>query len=60
MDKPTMQAIIRLLETMEEGILYIQGKIKQQDIEATLTVLTDIIGAFTQIEKNIKPSDRAI
>lgn len=44
-----------LLETMEEGIDYVKAKLGELNIEGTVTVLTDLIAAFTEVEKSISP-----
>ena len=45
--------ILELLETMEEGMDYIRAKLGELNIEETVTVLTDLITAFTEVEKSI-------
>lgn len=42
-----------LLETMEEGMDYVKAKLGELNIEGTVTVLTDLITAFTEVEKSI-------
>ncbi len=44
-----------LLETMEEGMDYVKAKLGELNIEGTVTVLTDLITAFTEVEKSISP-----
>ena len=46
---------LTLLETMEEGIDYVKAKLGELNIEGTVTVLTDLITAFTEVEKSISP-----
>ncbi|WP_053955791.1 hypothetical protein [Inediibacterium massiliense] len=50
-----IQKTLDLLETMEEGIVYVKEKLEQLNIEATITVMTDLITAFIEIEKSITP-----
>lgn len=55
---PNQEVIIQtvgLLQTMEEGMDYVKAKLGELDIEGTITVLTDLITAFTEIEKSIFP-----
>ena len=44
-----------LLETMEEGMDYVKVKLGELNIEGTVTILTDLITAFTEVEKSISP-----
>lgn len=39
--------ILDLLEIMEEGLTYIKQKVTELNIEATITVLSDTIDAFS-------------
>lgn len=48
-----------LLETMEEGIEYVKGNMIAY-IEGTITVRTDLITAFTEIEKSVSPMMREL
>lgn len=47
--------ILSLLEIMEEGLDYIKERIIELNIEATPTVLSDTIAAFSSIEQAIAP-----
>jgi len=44
-----------LLETMEEVMNYVKNKLKELNIEGTITLLTDLITAFIQVEKSLLP-----
>jgi len=46
---------LNLLKTMEEGMGYVKTKLGELNIEGTVTVLTDLITAFTEVEKSISP-----
>lgn len=48
-------SILELLETMEEGIEYIEEKLQNLDIESSTTVLQDTINAFSAIEAAVTP-----
>ena len=47
--------ILDLLEIMEEGLAYIKEKLIELNIEATITVLSDTIDAFSAVERSITP-----
>jgi hypothetical protein len=46
---------LNLLKTMEEGMDYVKAKLGEFNIEGTVMVLTDLITAFTEVEKSISP-----
>ena len=54
-NQTVIQNTLNLLETMEEGLTYIKKKLNELNIEATITVLTDTINAFSAIEISISP-----
>ncbi|KXZ40438.1 hypothetical protein SAMN05661008_00006 [Alkalithermobacter thermoalcaliphilus JW-YL-7 = DSM 7308] len=55
LNQEVIKQTLDLLETMEEGMDYVKAKLGELNIEATVTVLTDLIEAFTEIEKSISP-----
>lgn len=55
-NQEVMKQTLELLETMEEGFTYIKKKLGELNTEGTITVLTDLINAFTEIDKSIFPS----
>ncbi|ABR46959.1 conserved hypothetical protein [Alkaliphilus metalliredigens QYMF] len=46
---------LELLETMEEGLVYIKGKLNELKTEETINVLLDLTNAFASIEQSINP-----
>ncbi|ABR46962.1 hypothetical protein Amet_0737 [Alkaliphilus metalliredigens QYMF] len=44
---------LELLETMEEGLMYIKGKLKELKTEETINVLLDLTNAFASIEGSL-------
>ena len=44
-----------LLETMQEGMDYVKAKLGELNMKGTVTVLTDLITAFTEVEKSVSP-----
>lgn len=50
-----VQKSLILLNTMEEGLVYIKQQIREMKSEATIIVLRDIIKAFATIETAIAP-----
>lgn len=49
-DIDVIKNTLELLETMEEGIIYIEDKLKDLKLEETTNVLSDIIGAYSAVE----------
>ncbi len=54
-DQEVIFNILDLMEIMEEGLNYIKQKIMELNKEATVTVLSDTLNAFSSIEKAIIP-----
>ncbi len=54
-DMDVIKNILNLLETMEEGIVYIEGKLEDLELEETTNVLSDIIGAYSAVESALVP-----
>ncbi|KYH30066.1 hypothetical protein [Clostridium colicanis] len=53
LNREVIKQILDLLETMEEGVDYVKVKLGELNIEGTVIILTDLITAFIEIEKNI-------
>lgn len=47
--------ILKLLETMEEGLSYVKGRLTKLDIEGSKGVFADTVGAFSAVEEAITP-----
>ncbi len=54
-NQEVIKYIVGLLETMEEGMDYVKAKLGELNIEGTVTVIIDLITAFTEVEKSISP-----
>lgn len=52
--------ILKLIETMEEGIVYIEVKLEDLKIEETTNVLSDTIGAYSAVESALIPISEEI
>ncbi|AOY75673.1 hypothetical protein [Clostridium formicaceticum] len=57
-NQEVIKQTLDFLETMEEGIGYVKQKLGEINTEATMTVLTDLTTAFTEIQKNISNAKR--
>lgn len=54
-NKEVIRQTLDLLETMEEGMDHVKVRLGELNIEGNITVLTDLITAFTEVEKGITP-----
>lgn len=47
--------ILKLAATMQEGLEYVKGKVKEGEVEKAFTVLLDITHAFVTVETAMQP-----